>query len=77
MLENEEAFETATEAKNPNQNFDYSLLQSLFLISVLLILLYMVYNILLNIYFTFFCMNAECSHCHTWILWNSILTHFG
>lgn len=29
MLENEEAFETAKEAKNSNQNFDYSLLQSL------------------------------------------------
>lgn len=54
MLKNEEAFETAKEAKNPNQNFDYSLLQSLFLISVLLILVYMVYSILLNIYFTFF-----------------------
>lgn len=50
MLENEEAFETAQEAKNPNQNFDYSLLQSLFLISVLLILLYVVFNILLHIY---------------------------
>lgn len=51
MLENEGAFETAEEAKNPNENFDCSLLQSLFLISVLLILLYVVYNILLNIYF--------------------------
>ena len=60
MLENEEAFETAKEAKNPNQNFDYSLLQSLFLISVLLILLYMVYNVLLNIYFAFFFFLYEC-----------------
>jgi len=54
MSENEEAFEAAKEAKNPNQNFDYSLLQSLFLISVLLILLYMVYDILLNIYIFLF-----------------------
>lgn len=71
MLENEGAFETAKAAKNPNENFDCSSLQSLFLISVLLILLYMVYNILLNIYFfLFFCMNGEYSHCHTWLLRN-------
>lgn len=78
MLKNEEAFETAKEAKNPNQNFDYSLLQNLFLISVLLILVYMVYSILLNIYFfSFFCMNAKCSRSRTWISWNSVLTHLG
>lgn len=51
VLENEEAFETAKEAKNPNQNFDYSLLQSLTLISVLLNSLCTAYNILLTIYF--------------------------
>lgn len=50
VLGNEEAFETAKDAKTQIK-LDCSLLQSLVLISVLLNSLCMVYNILLTIYF--------------------------